>query len=121
MLGQHSQEWRISKIRIILGLTMAVYTDNARIPWRGRKWCHLVADNLDELHSFARSIGLHRGWFQANASLPHYDITLETREIALSKGAKLVDRRTLITSGRRLKQELLSEQARETAQLALFD
>ncbi|WP_197386302.1 DUF4031 domain-containing protein [Ralstonia pseudosolanacearum] len=100
---------------------MAVYTDNARISWRGRKWCHLVADNLDELHAFARSIGLRRGWFQANASLPHYDITLETREIALTRGAKLVDRRTLVASGRRLKQELLSEQARESAQLALFD
>lgn len=97
---------------------MAVYVDNARIPWRGRHWCHLVADTLDELHSFARALGLRRAWFQAQASLPHYDVTVETRSIALSRGANVVDRRTLVNVGRQLKQELAGQNER---QLRLFN
>ncbi|WP_458762826.1 DUF4031 domain-containing protein [Cupriavidus basilensis] len=92
--------------------------DNARIPWRGRHWCHLVADTLDELHSFARALGLRRAWFQAQASLPHYDVTVETRSIALSRGANVVDRRTLVNVGRQLKQELAGQNER---QLRLFN
>lgn len=114
---------RQSRIRSIFEreLTLTVYIDDAQIAWRGRHWCHLVADTLDELHAFAQSIGLRRGWFQANASLPHYDVTVETRDIALSRGAKLADRRTLVTSGRRLKEELANQRRRSGTQLALFE
>jgi hypothetical protein len=104
-----------------LGMTVAVYVDNARIAWRGRKWCHLVADSLDELHSFATTLGLRRGWFQAQASLPHYDVTVEVRDMALSRGAQAADRRTLVMRGRQLKRELRAETARQDSQLGLFD
>ncbi|WP_037025257.1 DUF4031 domain-containing protein [Cupriavidus sp. GA3-3] len=97
---------------------MAVYVDNAKIPWRGRHWCHLVADTLEELHSFARVLGLRRAWFQAQASLPHYDVTVETRTVALSRGAHVVDRRTLVHVGRQLKQELAGQVEQ---QMRLFD
>ncbi|WP_080307120.1 DUF4031 domain-containing protein [Burkholderia pseudomallei] len=100
---------------------MAVYVDNARIAWRGRRWCHLVADSLDELHGFAKSLGLKRGWFQAQASLPHYDVTVEVRDVALSRGAMQADRRTLVLRGRQLKLELQDSLARANAQLRLFD
>ncbi|EKS9916718.1 DUF4031 domain-containing protein [Burkholderia multivorans] len=100
---------------------MAVYVDNARVTWRGRQWCHLVADSLDELHRFAESIGLKRGWFQAQASLPHYDVTVEVRDVALSRGAMQVDRRTLVLRGRQLKLELQESLARAGSQLRLFD
>ncbi len=39
---------------------------------------HLVSnDSLDELHRFARKIGLKRSWFQKNGikGIPHYDVT----------------------------------------------
>ncbi|OXJ13139.1 DUF4031 domain-containing protein [Burkholderia sp. AU6039] len=100
---------------------MAVYVDNARIVWRGRQWCHLVADSLDELHGFAKSLGLKRGWFQAQASLPHYDVTVEVRDVALSRGAMRADRRTLVMRGRQLKLELQESLARPESQLRLFD
>ncbi|WP_322073824.1 DUF4031 domain-containing protein [Burkholderia cepacia] len=100
---------------------MAVYVDNARIAWRGRQWCHLVADSLDELHGFAKSIGLRRGWFQAQASLPHYDVTVEVRDVALSRGAMQADRRTLVLRGRQLKLELQESLVRAESQLRLFD
>lgn len=100
---------------------MAVYVDNARIAWRGRRWCHLVADSLDELHKFATSLGLKRGWFQDQASLPHYDVTVEVRDIALVRGARQADRRTLISCGRQLKIELQTRLRNSESQLRLFD
>lgn len=100
---------------------MAVYVDNVRIAWRGRQWCHLVADSLDELHQFAKSLGLKRTWFQAHASLPHYDVTIEVRIVALSRGAVAADRRTLISRGHQLKRELLASLAGAEPQLRLFE
>jgi hypothetical protein len=102
-------------------VTVAVYVDNVRIAWRGRHWCHLVADSLDELHWFANSLGLKRAWFQAQASLPHYDVTVETRIMALNRGAVDSDRRTLVARGRQLKLELHSSRVRAESQLRLFD
>lgn len=100
---------------------LAVYVDNVRIAWRGREWCHLVADSLDELHRFAKSLGLKRAWFQAHASLPHYDVTVEVRILALSWGAVVADRRTLISRGHQLKLELLASLAGAEPQLLLFE
>lgn len=100
---------------------MTVYVDNVRIVWRGRQWCHLVADSLDELHRFAKSLGLKRAWFQAHASLPHYDVTIEIRSVALSLGAIAADRRTLILRGHQLKRELLASFAGAEPQLRLFE
>ena len=100
---------------------MAAYVDNVRIAWRGRHWCHLVADSLDELHEFARTLGLKRAWFQAHASLPHYDVTVEVRDVALIRGAVAADRRTLISRGRQLKLEMLEKCAAGEPQLRLFE
>lgn len=52
---------------------------------------HLVSDtSLEELHQFARSIGLKRKWFQ-DGRHPHYDLTTtRARNRALDAGAKLV-------------------------------
>lgn len=89
---------------------MATYVDDERIPWRGKLWCHLVADSLTELHSFASSLGLRRTWFQHRSVYPHYDVTVSVRDRALRLGAVLGDRRTIIGCAKRLKMELLSEQ-----------
>lgn len=85
---------------------MAVYVDNVKIKWKGRQWCHLVADSLDELHFFAKKMGLKRAWFQETASYPHYDVTIEVRAQALLYGAKSADRRIIIGCARKLKEEL---------------
>jgi hypothetical protein len=42
---------------------------------------------LDDLHVFAKKIGLQRSWFQGNASWPHYDLTPNKRKLALKLGA----------------------------------
>lgn len=69
---------------------MAVYVDDARIEWRGRRWSHLQADTPAELHAFAARLGLRRAWFQAKPGKPehdHYDVPEEVRERAIALGA----------------------------------
>jgi len=36
---------------------MVVYVDQAMWAWQDLKWCHLLADDLDDLHRFAASFG----------------------------------------------------------------
>lgn len=85
---------------------MSIYVDNSRVPFKGKIWCHLMADSLEELHSFASTIGIKRCWFHSSASYPHYDITIEKKQIALSNGASLADRKTIIDCGKKLKIQL---------------
>lgn len=85
---------------------MAVYVDNECIAWKGREWCHLVADTLVELHNFAQQLGLRRTWFQDRASYPHYDVTTAVRARALGMGAEQADRVQLMVCCRKLKAEL---------------
>ena len=85
---------------------MAIYVDNMRIEYRGYKWCHMLADSLQELHDFAELIEVDKRLFHRNASYPHYDITVAMRLIALNNGAIAADRKTIIKSAKKLKIEL---------------
>lgn len=72
---------------------MAILVDEARWPWRGTKWCHLVSDdNLAELHEFAGQLGMRRVGFQGD----HYDIDIDMRQVAVSLGATPSDSREMI-------------------------
>ena len=84
---------------------MAVYVDDAVWSWRGQLWCHLLADSLDELHQFAKSIGLKKEWFQGHTKYPHYDMNENRRKIAVKKGAIEIDKRTTIEKAKKLKAE----------------
>ena len=85
---------------------MAVYVDDEQIPWRGKLWCHLVADSLPELHAFACQLGLKQAWFQSRSTHPHYDVTINVRDRALVMGAVMGDRRTIITRAKQLKEQM---------------
>jgi hypothetical protein len=84
---------------------MAVYVDDAVWHWHGRKWCHLLADSLDELHRFARKLGLHRTSFQSppRVSAPHYDLTAYERRRAIAYGAVVCDRTAIVAVYRRVR------------------
>ena len=72
---------------------VVVLVDEARWPWRGRRWAHLVSDsNYDELHELAQSIGLRRIGFQGD----HYDVDETDRARALAAGAMSVNSRELV-------------------------
>ena len=83
---------------------MSVYVDTARHPFRGYIMCHMIADNLDELHLMADKIGMERRWFQTppKASHPHYDIPESKRAKALALGAQEVCQRTALHYAARL-------------------
>lgn len=68
---------------------MTVYVDDAIWHWAGRRWCHLLADDIDELHRFAARLGVHRLSYQGppKTSAPHYDITGLERDRAIRLGA----------------------------------
>lgn len=73
---------------------MTVYVDeltlwSSKIRCFAKGSCHLTADTLDELHDFARKIGMKRVWFQ-DVRVPHYDLTPGRREAALAAGAVFV-------------------------------
>lgn len=70
---------------------MAVYVDplQKREPnqqWRWGESCHLVADTIPELVTFARRIGCRADWLQ-QTSLPHFDLTSSKRQQAIAAGA----------------------------------
>lgn len=53
------------------------------------KWCSLFADSVEELHKFAKSIGVKKEWFHnTNQRYPHYDLEPSKRRMAIRKGAK---------------------------------
>lgn len=62
---------------------------------------HLRADTREELHAFARRIGLKRAWYQDRPRLWHYDLTTaRKRGRALATGAVPVSSRQIVTVGR---------------------
>jgi len=86
---------------------MAAYVDEAIWFWQGRRWCHLLADDIDELHRFARTLGLHRISYQGppKTAKPHYDLTAMERSRALAYGAVRCDRIAVVAIGRRLRRQ----------------
>ena len=71
---------------------MSVYVDDAVTLWRGRRWAHLMADTLDELHAMAERLGVPRRAFQDKRSGAHYDLTEELRGQAVRLGAVAISR-----------------------------
>jgi hypothetical protein len=71
---------------------MSVYVDDAVTLWRGRRWAHLMADTLDELHAFADRLRIPRRAFQNKTSGAHYDLPADVREQAIALGAIPISR-----------------------------
>jgi hypothetical protein len=84
---------------------MAVYVDDALWRWHGLRWCHLLADDIDELHRFAAQLGLHRNSYQGPPKTlkPHYDLTAFERDRALRLGAVLCSREEIVAVLRRVR------------------
>lgn len=71
---------------------MSVYVDKTKeypTTFRYKRFCHMWADNVEELHAFAGSLGLRRAWFQPfpKHRLAHYDIVPTKRALAVKLGA----------------------------------
>lgn len=92
---------------------MSVYIDHLQpcprragfTGWRWNQSCHLFADSLEELHAFARRIGLRRSWFQTSrGGLPHYDLNPGRRAVALRHGATELERAQAVAKWKEIKQ-----------------
>ena len=82
---------------------MAVYVDRlVDYGWRHGPSCHLIADSVDELIAFAVQMGLRAEWFQPKSS-PHFDLTAEGREAAISNGAIELENRAFVAKVRELR------------------
>ncbi len=87
---------------------MAVYVDDARIFWRGRRWSHMVAHTSEELHRAAACLGIGPERVQDRGRTLHYDLPEEWRRRAIGIGAatpigwrELVQMRASMAPGRR--------------------
>ena len=80
---------------------MSVYVDEMlpcirNANWPYNKSCHLVAVSFQELHTFAKELGLKRAWFHYQSGLPHYDLTTRMRRKAIRLGATPIGREELV-------------------------
>jgi hypothetical protein len=84
---------------------MAVYVDAAIWKWRGMRWCHLLADDIDELHRFALGLGITRSLYQGppRTATPHYDLTAYERRLAVRRGAIVCSRQEIVAVLRRMR------------------
>jgi hypothetical protein len=87
-----------------------IYVDRPIHPWKGKKWCHLVADDLQELHDFATKLGLKREWFQSHRIQPHYDITEAKREQAIKLGAIAIETKQMAERVENILRERIKKQ-----------
>jgi hypothetical protein len=92
---------------------MAVYVDDAIWAWAGKRWCHLIADDIEELHRFAFELGLRRFLYQGppRTKRPHYDITGFERDKAIRLGAIPSSRQVMVEVLRRGRERMASESA----------
>ena len=65
------------------------------------RWCHMIADTVDELHEMADRVGLQRAWFQGD----HYDMVPTKRTLAIRFGAVALKRRPFVAVLRRIRSE----------------
>lgn len=49
-----------------------------------------MTSDIDELHEFAKRLGLKRNWFQLK-TVPHYDLVRSKRDLAIKLGAVVVE------------------------------
>jgi hypothetical protein len=84
---------------------MSVYVDGAIWSWQGLKWCHLLADEIDELHRFAARLGIRRSSYQGppKTTVPHYDLTAYERRRAIVLGACPCSREEIVVVLRRVR------------------
>jgi hypothetical protein len=82
-----------------------IYVDEPIWRFKNMHMCHMIADNVIELHDFAMALGLKRTWFQDSppASFPHYDVAKGMSERAVLMGAKRVGRKEIVDIIRRIR------------------
>ena len=75
---------------------MAVFVDDAFLPFGRMKMCHMVADSDEELIEIATRLGLNRKWHQHPGTYrSHFDVCSSKRRLAIDQGATPITWREL--------------------------
>ena len=84
---------------------MAVYVDEPIWVFHGLRWCHLLADESEELHRFAARLGIKGASYQGppKTATPHYDLTAYERRQAIALGAVPCAREAIVAVLRRVR------------------
>jgi hypothetical protein len=79
-----------------------IYIDEPSEFYSRPNWCHMATDgDIEELHTFAKQIGMRRSWFQGHHLVPHYDLSPNKQRHALDMGAVKVTRKELLQKCRK--------------------
>lgn len=71
-------------------------------------YAHMVADTIQELHAFAKQIGIKPHFFHRSPAAHHYDINATQQYKAINAGAQLVTSREILKIGKKATQESLT-------------
>jgi hypothetical protein len=72
----------------------------------GYRWCHLIADSLDELLAFGKRVGMRATWLQGDETRGyHFDLVPPRREAALAAGAIEIDSRQLVAILKKMRRQ----------------
>lgn len=82
---------------------MSVYVDKSAHGFGRMVMCHMIADTPEELADMADRIGVALKWFQANASMPHFDIAQSKKALALEAGAVECTMRVFVAHMKRIR------------------
>ncbi len=82
---------------------MSVYVDKSAHAFGRMVMCHMIADTPAELIAMANRIGVALKWFQADASVPHFDIAKSKKALAIEAGAIELDRRPYVDVMKRVR------------------
>lgn len=82
---------------------MSVYVDKSAHAYGRMVMCHMIADTPPELVAMVKKIGVAPKWFQAKASVPHFDICKAKRALAVAAGAIELERREYVEAMKRIR------------------
>lgn len=83
---------------------MPVYVDRLYI--HNKSYCHLFADDIEELYHFGNQLGLNnKNIHKSKIGILHYNISNNKRKIAIKSGAIYLQKRHLLKKLKQLTKE----------------
>lgn len=81
-----------------------IYVDTAVYKKKNgrKKYCHLTADSIQEMHEFCQNLGIGKHFYHKGANHPHYDLNEVNRIKAIEAGAVEVSSKEFVKIAKKL-------------------